>query len=104
MNKEELIESIDFKFYALTAGCYLYSDGENMAVCHRCDKEYPMVIDPEGEDFYVRYVQGELAPFINLISDIRYIIFERLNDIGNYRMYDFYNIKRKINAGVSLSL
>lgn len=100
MTEQEVIDGIDFKFYAVTDGCYLFSDGINMAVCHRCDKDNPMTINPDGEDFYVRFVKGELAPFMQLIDGIRYIVFERMHDDGNFRIYEFDRFKRRVSSSV----
>lgn len=99
MTADEVIDSIDFKFYATTEGCYIVSDEfNNLVVAHRCKKEAPNNIDLDGSDLMIRFLTGDMKYLINQTEGIDYIVFERLHDPENYRMYKSDRLRSIINS------
>jgi len=99
MTKEEMIDSLDMKYYALTDGCYIISDEfNNLVLCHRCDKDNPMIIDLDGEDLYIKYMQGNISYLTGFATGVRYVLFERLNNIDKLKCYKFSRIFPLIGA------
>lgn len=98
MTAEEVIHSIDFSFYAKTIGCYIVADEfNNLVVAHRCRKEKPMNIDPDGNDLMIRFLTGDMQYLINQTEGIDHIVFERLHDPENYRTYKADRLRSIIN-------
>ena len=94
---QEFLEDLDLMFYALTDGCYVLSDEmNNFVVGYRCDASAPNVIDMDGQDLYIKYLQGDMKILISFASGIRNIVFDRLETPGKYKIVNFDKIKSKL--------
>lgn len=96
MKVDDLISSIDWKFYATTDGCYVISDNCNVVVAYQCSVDNPKVVNMYGDSIYIVFLAGDMGYLLDFASNnIKNIIFERLDENG-YKIYDFQKVKRRV--------
>ena len=99
MTAEEVMDKIDLSFYVKTEGCYVVSDEfNNFVIAHRCKSEEPNKINLDGDDLYIRFMQGDLSIMSTWSEGIDKVVFDRLNKVNEYKIYSFDRIYKRIQG------
>ena len=92
---EEIKQGLNYSFYALTDGCYIIRDDDNMVVCYRYQDDLKQ-IDLEGENLHIVYLEGSMEILLGFCSDdVKLMSFNR-NGEEKIRTYDFQRLKRRV--------